>query len=228
MAFVKKFSWSWSSLDTWETCPRMYEWKYVLKNWGPETEAQKWGNTVHSALEGRCVFNEPLPEALTSLEKYGQIADSARAAGLLVIGEQDWAIDRNFKPCGSREWDVVYCRLKVDLGIIAPKRAIFIDWKTGKPKEGSDQLALGAAIGFIQYPHLEEIETKFIWTINGQQTPSVYKRENSHNFWASFLPRVNAMEKAWTLKQFPPTPNYLCRAHCDVKTCEHNGKAFRR
>ena len=43
---------SHSSLSTFETCPRQYEARYILKTLPyQETVATAWGNAAHDALE---------------------------------------------------------------------------------------------------------------------------------------------------------------------------------
>ena len=44
-------AWSYSSLSTYEQCPRKYKYIYVDKNREPESEAIRYGNELHKAAE---------------------------------------------------------------------------------------------------------------------------------------------------------------------------------
>ena len=47
-----KHPWSYSALTSYETCPKRYQLTRVTKQvTEPQTEATRWGNEVHKALE---------------------------------------------------------------------------------------------------------------------------------------------------------------------------------
>lgn len=218
------FNWSYTRLRDWETCPRQYEWKHIQKHREPESAELKWGNVVHHAFENRILRNQPLPENVASYEKFMTAIDAARAKGFTILGEQEWAISSEFMPCGWKEWDVAWFRAKLDAGIVSKKRAVFIDWKTGKPKDDQTQLSLFAAMGLIHYPQLDSIETKFVWTQGGDPNTATYTRDNINTVWENIIPRVMRMQTGIEKKQFVPQPSGLCRKWCSVTTCEFHGK----
>ncbi len=78
--------WSFSHLNTWLTCPHQYAHKYVLRDLPsePQSEAMKWGNTVHEAFEARLSGWEtydremfkPYERYAKAIPKYGVAASS--------------------------------------------------------------------------------------------------------------------------------------------------------
>jgi hypothetical protein len=170
------------------------------------------------------VYKKPLPPQYADLERYGVAGDAARAAGFQIVGEQQWAIDSNFMPCGWKEWDVAWCRVILDLGIIGKRDALLIDYKTGRPRTEPTQLALFAAVGFIHLPQVDTIQTRFVWTQGAKPHTSEYRRENVDGIWSDILPRVARMRQGIEKRAFDPTPNGLCKEYCPVLTCQHNGR----
>jgi len=61
---MKVVSWSHSALKDYEGCPKRYQEIKVLKNFPfTETEATRYGNEVHKALELYIRDNTPVPAA---------------------------------------------------------------------------------------------------------------------------------------------------------------------
>lgn len=221
---MSKFSWSYSKLRDWENCPRAYEYKHIQKHKEIERPEQLYGQHVHKVLEDRALRGTPLPPEMEKYEKYGAVVDHARRLGYQIVGEQQWAIDNNFMPCGWREWNVAWCRVILDLGIIGKRSALFLDYKTGRKRPDPTQLALFAAVGFEELPKLDVIKTQFVWTEGGAPDEATYHRNDKQGIWAGILPRVMKMQRGIEAKAFQPTPNGLCKKHCSVFTCEHNGR----
>ena len=84
---MKPKAWSFSALDTFKTCPRQYEAKYVSKSVQEEkSEQMLWGERVHKAFELRQLDGTPLPAGLERryrgrLRRLCPAQDPLRAAG---------------------------------------------------------------------------------------------------------------------------------------------------
>jgi len=227
MSSKVKFAWSYSSLTAFETCPRRFYLTRVAKTVRePESEHLRWGNEVHKAFE-ECIKGEAVSHP-DWFKRWKGICDVVRrhgAAGAEVHTELSLAITEKFKPC---DWfaDDVWCRGKLDLIVIKGDMAIVFDWKTGKRKNNSDQLALFAALTFIHFPHVKTVLATFVWLKTGEQDSIVFKREQESDIWARFLPRVERMRKAYENGVWPAVPSGLCAKWCPVPSnvCPHSGQ----
>lgn len=217
---MKSFSWSYSVLTSFETCPRRHYLTKVARSVvEPQTEALMWGNEVHKALELR-QKGTPLPAKLNHFDPLCQMLMSKH--GKKVI-EGRFAIDASFRPVGWKD-STTWCRAVVDTGVVGVKSAFLGDWKTGNRKPDSDQLKLSAAIGFAHYPYLETIHTAFIWLKEKKLDSEVFTHEQVGNIWNDFLPRVKRLEAAHQANKWDPKPSGLCKRHCPCTTCEFHGK----
>lgn len=216
-------AWSFSSLTAFETCPRRYYLVRVAKKiTEPPTEATTWGNEVHKALELRIGEGKPLPDVLV---KYEPIATRVLSLEGDVYVERQIALDSAFR---QTEWygKDAWVRSILDLTVINGRKALILDWKTGKRKPDSSQLALFAAVGFAVFPDVEEIHTGFVWLKENATDKTRYRREDTAALWGEFLPRVRRLELAYEKGAWPAKPSGLCRKYCPVgrSNCEFCGK----
>jgi hypothetical protein len=126
----------------------------------------------------------------------------------------------------------VWCRVGLDVLKIKNDTASITDWKTGKLKPDSEQLMLYATAVFIHHPEVQEIEARlvFLKQDTGPHIPMrdcfygiLIRRYDLLEFWEQYEHKVNALHHAVLTTNFPPQPSGLCRAHCPVTSCEHNG-----
>lgn len=210
------FTWSYSALVAYENCPRRYEWQYILKNKEAKDERQLWGDKVHKALELRALGN-PLPPEMAMYEKYGERIDQMKKTGAMMYTENKWAINRRFEPTGFFDGDV-YGRAIADLAFVGDDTAYTFDYKTGKQKNDFDQGDIVAAVAFIQWPTVKEINFKYVWLQTGNSSARIYNRVEP--LWQKIMPRIVRMETGVQQGQFQPRPSGLC-SYCPVTTCEH-------
>lgn len=214
-----KFSWSWSALNSYEACPRRFYETRVAKNFqevhGPQL---LWGNEVHKACEKR-LFN-PDYRMPDGMESYGPIVDQIRAAPGDTVGEGRLALDENYQPC---DWRSAHLRGIIDVGKKLPRAMFMGDYKTGKKDPNSDQLKLSALMGFHTWPDVERITTAFIWLQFRDMTPATFHREDIPSMWNKLLPRVERMKESFATNRWEARPSGLCKKHCPVTTCPHNG-----
>jgi hypothetical protein len=210
----KPIAWSFSVLDSFETCPRRHNLTKVAKivQQDPPSQQIQWGRDAHTALENRMAGTAPLPAALQHYEPLVQKLTSKHGKRL---NETKFAIDKNFKPCSWRA-PTTWCRVIVDTGIVGTTSAFLADWKTGNRKPNSDQLKLSAAVGFAHYPHLESIHTAFIWLKEKKLDSEMFTHEQVQTIWNDFLPRVKRLELAHQTNTWQPRPSGLCGKWCPV------------
>jgi len=215
---MKPMALSYSRLSTFETCPRKFEYLYVLKSVKDEgSTATDYGTRVHEALEnyGRALVGGDLSvlEAITELEgeatKWFPMVKKIVARPGQVLFEHQMAITRDKTPCGWFAEDV-WLRSIADVLIIDGKRAYCLDWKTGKKRENPTQMQLFAAMVFLHFPEVEEVVTSFVWLIADDMTNATYERRFAVSLWVAIEPRLVAVQDSVDLGVFKAKPSGLC------------------
>lgn len=213
-------AWSFSSLTSFETCPRRHYLTKIAKVVRePESEQMRWGNEVHKALELRATTGKPLP---TTMSKWDKPLQRILAAPGTLFAERKLALDKTLRPVDFFS-PTAWTRGIVDLGKLYNDRALAIDWKTGKRKPGSEQLMLSAAMLMHHHPEVETVVTGFYWLPINKIDKATYTRADLPSIWDEFAPRVARLERAFATNQWEPTPSGLCRAWCPCTDCEFNG-----
>lgn len=220
----KPLAWSYSSLTAFETCPKRYYLTKISKQvHEPQTEAMKWGNEVHKALEHRLVKGTPLPESMAVFNTVAQTVVD-RAKGKKIEAESKMALTSSFKGTTWFAKDV-WVRGITDFTISKDTTVFIGDWKTGKPTPESAQLKLTAAMTMHLKPYVTKVINAFVWLKTGGITHETFTREDIPAIWQEFNPRVARLEHAMAEDKFPAKPSGLCRAWCPVgkSLCEHCG-----
>jgi hypothetical protein len=222
----KPFSWSYSKLKNYETCPARYFNIDVLKKYKDTSEALTYGNTVHDVLDKRIGQGKPLPKGYEGFEGWAQKILTGPGT---ILTEQQLAITKDFEPCAWFDSDNppdkrAWYRAKVDVLKINGPVAMCIDWKTGKIIEDTPQLVLAAACVFYHHPQVQKVRTKFVWLKDDADTTVDMDRAELPEMWASLWSRIEALRLAHERTDFPPTPNSFCNRFCVVTSCPHNGR----
>lgn len=219
-------AWSFSSIKTFDTCPRKYQSEKVTKEVQfRDTEATLYGKDFHSAaeeyvrdgkpIEPRFGFIQPLLDKI--LEIPGEIHCE------LKMGIK-YDADR-LVPCDFFDPDV-YFRGIADLVIIGKRKARIADYKTSKSVAYADtrQLALMAAALMLKYPHIEEVKAALLF-VTLKDFPAVeaeYNRDNMLEIFSTLDPLLVQREAAYKHDVWNPKPNGLCKKWCQT-VCPHNG-----
>lgn len=218
---AKPFTWSWSALQAWETCPRQFGEVRIKKAWPDEKgEAAKWGTQVHIAMEYRLKDGTALP---TWAAQWEPLCQKLLRAGPLLNVEHKVALTEDLRPTEFFARDV-WVRAIADVSIFSGPVGFTLDWKTGKRKPDTMQLRLSAAINLCHRPHLERQTIQYAWLKEGTATTETLGRADVAQVWQEILPRVNRMRAGIAAQEFEPKPSGLCRQYCSVLSCEHNGR----
>lgn len=235
----KPFSWSYSRLKNFESCPRQYgETEVHRRIIKPESQNIIEGKDIHDAIAKAILTCTHLP---AEFEKYQPFIDRIQSKGPRqgdgpVFVEHKMAITSDGKPCeffDSRAW----FRGVLDYFKLAPTQsvALICDWKTGARKEDSVQLALFAALAFAHWEDLMRIRTEFAW-LNSDNiflgveeciTAETFDRNDMPDLWDTIRDRIEALRLGIANDDFPPKPSGLCKKWCPVHTCEYFGKGSR-
>jgi RecB family exonuclease len=216
----KSFSWSFSALSEFESCPARYAAKrFYCTTVEAETEQLVWGTRVHKAFEERIRDGKPFPEDFPTI--YEPWARTLEKLPGEKHFERKFAVKRNHQSC---DWFEGVGRGVVDLLILNGEAATIIDYKTGKKKDDQTQLELFAWFVANEYQYtekkLETFKYRYIWLKDNSTTGGELRQIDALLVMNRMLPRIEAMERAWKDESFPCFPSGLC-GWCPVSECIH-------
>lgn len=220
-----KAQWSYSSLKTFQQCPKKYYHLKVVKDIVDQGgEAANYGKLVHKSAEDYVRDGTPIPEKF----KYMQ---SILDALIKIPGEKYCEIelgiavrDGEFKACAFDAPDYWWHGI-ADLVIIDGALAWLVDYKTSKNAKYADlkQLDLLAAAVFLHYPEVRKIKSALAFVVS----KDFVKKDHVHTLTASYLevmkPELERLEAALDNKVWNPISGPLC-GFCPVSTCVHHRK----
>jgi hypothetical protein len=221
---TKSWSWSFSKLKNYDTCPKRHYEVDLAKNYSDEGgEALVWGNEVHGALAAAIKNKTPLPDTMRDYQKWvDRVLDGP---GELQV-EKKYAITKDFQPTS---WfaDNAWYRGIGDVVRIDGPVALILDWKTGKVLVDSVQLMLMAQCIFAHFPNVKVVRSEYVWLKDDCSTPEIYTRADVAGGWVGLLPRIKELENAAVTMTYPPKPGKLCYKWCPVMSCPFHGKSHR-
>ena len=220
----KAAPWSFSRIKAFEQCPKQFYHEKVLKQYPfIQTDAMIYGNQFHKACEDYIGKGEPLPERFMYIN---DALDKLNQREGVKICEQRLGVTANLEPCtfGARN---VWFRGIVDLAILDEDSGIgwIIDYKTGKSAKYADkgQLELMALAIFAHYPKITSIRAGLLFVVANKLVKETYEVADRANLWEKWSSNYATMEKAFEADVWNPRPSGLCKRHCPVTECAHNG-----
>lgn len=216
-----KISLSASRVSDFVKCPYMFQQKHVLPKAMrvpfQQSPAMLEGELCHRALELRVGCNQPLPPKYL---KHEPMAVQIASAPGQTFTELDLAVDWNMQPCGSKEWDRVAWRVKIDIAKLNGASAWAGDYKTGTPTFDGFQLRLTAAAMYRNFPDVTDITTSYIWLKTGRLDPSDsahYSRaKDEYNLWQEMNAVSQAVQDMNEVGVWTPKPDKRKCGWCDV------------
>lgn len=220
----KQFNFTWTKIKNFETCPRKYLEIDVLKKYQETSPQLDYGNKMHEAAQKRISHGTTLPTDFVALEKWvRKFTKDSDDPAVGIQTELKLAINKKMEPCGWMARDV-YMRGVIDLLKIRKRAALAVDWKSGEIKDDIIQLGLFAQLVFSHYQWVEAVRTMYVWIKADDCTEEILHRKDMKDLWNEISPRITALELATNADNFPPKKSGLCKEHCPVITCEHNGR----
>ena len=218
---MTSFIGSFSALNCYKTCPRQFYHRYIARDVPKATsEAIERGNVVHAAFEAAAKGEAPLEG---EWECWNGVLERLKAGHTIAV-ELQLGITEPGMPCDFFA-DAVFFRGKLDLVL---DRNVIIDWKTGKRRipEDSFELACGAVLlhALAGGEALEVYSGFYVWLGAGVvgETHLLYPERT----WREIRNLVHAIrEKVAESGWWAMNPSGLCKAHCPVTSCKHNGGA---
>lgn len=230
---MKPAAWSFSRLEKFVNCPLAF-YEVAIAKTVPDSqgEAAIWGNTVHEHIEKYINIGTPMPAVIDAYK--GQIYRALMAIGgiansdtqinqVFVKAEYEAALSNKFQ---AVTWSskMAWMRVILDVIRVEGSEAWVIDWKTGKVKPNSRQLKLFALAVFHTFPGVRTVHTSFEWLQHNEQTQETYCLTDVVSMWDLFVHDLTQYKDAFLTDTWQPRPSGLCKNHCNVFHCQHNGR----
>jgi hypothetical protein len=221
----KPLSWSHTALKDYEGCPRRYHEVRVLKKYPfQETEATRYGNDLHKAVELYIKDNTAIPEQYAFVQP---VVDALLKKPGRKLAEQKMAVTVDLKPC---DWfdKGAWSRGIADLLIIDDENltARVVDYKTGKSSRFADtkQLEILSLAMFKHFPEVKEIKAGLLFLVAEDLVKISYETSAQPTRWVKWLNDTKQLEAAYENGVWNPKPNFSCKQYCAVTSCIYNGK----
>ena len=219
-------AWSFSSIKTFEQCPKKFYHLKVAKDFQEDQNAEHliYGTRFHEAAEFYIRDNTPLPPEF----KYAKPSlDNLKARPGQKLCEYEMGLTENLEPCGFKDPNV-WWRGIADLIILEDDgTARVLDYKTGKSAKYADtgQLELMALAVFKHFPQVHTVKAGLLFVIAKSFPKAKYTKDDEPVLWQKWLRDYDRMKFAYTSDVWNPRPSGLCKKHCVVLSCPHNGRS---
>ena len=216
--------WSFSRLKAFQQCPKQFYHEKVIKQYPFKmTEAVRYGDQFHKAAENYIKEGTPLPERFGYAQKSLDILNAKEGDKLC---EYRMGLTENLSPCGFSA-RVVWWRGIADLVIVNvdEELAWVVDYKTGKSSRYADkgQLELMALALFKHFPFVKKVRAGLLFVVCEDFIKDTYTNDQEDILWAKWVEDIESMETAFRTEVWNPKPSGLCKRHCPVIECPHNG-----
>lgn len=218
-------TWSYSSIKTFEQCPKKYYHLRVLKDVKDEgSSATLYGNELHKAAEEYLRNATPLP---SKFEFIRDVVDSIRE----IPGEKYCELklgvrktETGYEPCKFFAQDV-WWRGIGDVVIVQGDIAFSLDYKTSKNAKYADlkQLDVLAAALFTHFPEVKKIKSALAFVVSNEFIHKEHFAEMRDSYFTSFDPALDRLAAAQETGVWNANTGPLCR-FCPVTNCEHYKK----
>ena len=219
-------AWSYSSMKTFEQCPKKYYHLKVAKDYQEDQNAEHltYGKRFHEAAEFYIRDNTPLPEMFSFAK--GAL-DSLKNRPGKKLCEHPMGLTADLEPCAF-DAPNVWWRGIADLIILEEDgTARVVDYKTGKSDKYADtgQLELMALAIYKHFPEVVKIKAGLLFVIAKSFVKASYHKDDERKLWTKWLRDFGRMKIAYTDNVWNPRSSGLCRKHCVVLCCQHNGRS---
>jgi len=218
-------AWSYSSIKTFDQCPKKYYHLRVLKDFKDEdSTATIYGTELHTAAEEFIRDGTPIPPKFSfiapTLEALNRIEGEKHCEIKMGIAKRDG----KFVPCEFFAKDV-WWRGIADLLIINEEKqtAYLVDYKTSKNAKYADtkQLDLLAGAVFTHYPKVMEIKSALLFVVSNEIVKKKHEFMMRLSYLNSMEPELTRLEAAIKNNVWNPNSGPLCK-FCPVTECAHN------
>jgi RecB family exonuclease len=218
-------AWSFSSIKTFEQCPKKYYHLKVAKDIKEDQNAEHliYGTRFHEAAEFYIRDNKSLPSEFSYAQK---TLDKLKAMEGEKLCEYRMGLTENLEACPF-EAENAWWRGVADLIILRGNTALVLDYKTGKSVKYADkgQLELMALAVFKHFSQINYVKAGLLFVIANAFPKAEYSREDEPTLWQKWLTDYAKMKTAYSTNVWNPRTSGLCKKHCVVLSCPHNGRS---
>lgn len=219
---TKPIVWSFSSLKTFQQCPRKYYHTKILKDVRePDTVATLYGKSAHTVAEEYIRDGVPIPPQFEYMQG---MLDQLKAIPGEKLCEVMLGLTKELEPCDFDAPDVWWHGI-ADLVVLDEEKGIAhsVDYKTSKSARYADvkQLDLVAAAIFAKYPKIKTIKSALLFVVSKEFIKAKHHAEMKEKYLEKPALDVARIEAARENGVWNPISGPLCR-FCSIKTCEHN------
>lgn len=218
-------TWSYSSLKTFEQCPKKYYHLRVLKDVKDDgSEATLYGQEVHKAAEDYVKDGTPIPPKFAYIQPTVDAIKSIPGEKYCELKLGVKLTDSGYTPCDFFDKDV-WWRGVGDVVIVQGDVAFSLDYKTSKNAKYADlkQLDVLAAALFTHFPQVKRIKSALVFVVSNEFVRKEHFAENRDEYFATFTPELDRLAVAQDTGVWNTNTGPLCR-YCPVVSCEHNRK----
>jgi|TARA_Y100000310_G_scaffold100686_1_gene98527 hypothetical protein len=217
--------WSYTKIHNFEQCPKQFYHLDVVKDYEKEFSdtSIQYGNEFHKAAEAYVSIGKALP---VKFQYAKNMIDALKEKRGDILCEYKMGLTRNLAACDFFD-KVVWWRGVIDLLIVNEdaKYAYVVDYKTGSNKYADlDQLALMALGTFAHFPFVEEVRAGLLFVRAKDFIRQTYTKPEQSDMWDGWMRRMLRLKKACDTDVWNPNSSGLCKAHCPVTECPHNGR----
>ena len=215
-------AWSYSSLKTFQQCPRKYYHTKVIKDVKePDTQATLYGKAVHTVAEEAIRDGKEVPAKYDYMKP---VLEQLNAIPGEKLCEVQLGMTKDLKSCSFTAKNV-WWRGIADLVIINEEKQLAhsVDYKTSKSARYADvkQLDLVAAGLFAKFPTIQRVKSALIFVVSKEFVKAEHYREMIPKYMEKPAQDVARIEAALENGVWNPIQGPLCK-FCHVKTCEYN------
>lgn len=215
-------AWSYSSLKTFQQCPKKYYHLKVAKDVKDDgSEATIYGKELHKVAEDYVRDNVPIPERFKFIQK---TVDALKN----IPGEKHTEIELGvtntggkLSACGFYDKNAWY-RGIADLLIINGDEGYLVDYKSSKNAKYADlkQLDLLAAAVFIHFPDIKSLKSALIFVVSNEFVNKEHSSQHKLAYFEHVRFDLERLETAMKTGVWNAVSSPLC-GWCPVKTCQN-------
>ena len=216
---------SYSGIKTYENCARKFHETKILKLWPREdTTATLYGTQLHEQAEMYVRDGKALDKGFEFLQP---MLDNLVAMPGRKFCELEMGVKETLEPCDFKDPDY-WCHGIADLVIVDDDNftARVFDYKSGSDKyPDTDQLMLMSLMIFKHFPHVRTITGGLLFVLKGTVQKYKVERDQEAQLWWRWRERIAKLDASIYHNVWNPKQSGLCRKHCEVTTCEFNGRS---
>ena len=214
--------WSFSSLKTFQQCPRKYYHLKVAQDVVDKPhEAAMYGSAVHKVAEDHVKDGVPVPKKYEYMNPILSVLQSIPGTKHC---ELELGLTEELAPCAFHAPDVWWHGI-IDLLVVDEDKQLahMVDYKTSKNARYADlkQLDYMAVGVFAHFPEITQIKSALLFVVSNDIVKKTHYSDKKAEYVQSAVVDLDRMQKAKDSGVWNPVRGPLCK-FCPVRTCEHN------